>query len=102
MNFIQVFLNRVLPKNINLKKYFIISFVLIAVGTLMVIGVPKLVHAIVNFLCVLKPGHFIRQKHERKLPFTYKLYLWNVTNPEAIAAGKEKPKMQEVGPYVFS
>lgn len=65
-------------------------------------GVPKIVKTIVKYLSVLKPGHFIRKKHENKLPFTYKLYFWNVTNPDEIAAGTEKPKMQEVGPYVFT
>lgn len=92
-----------LPKNINYKKYLITLFILIVVGAFMAFyGVPQIVKIIVKYLMVLKPGHFVRKKHENKLAFTYKLYLWNVTNPKEISDGTEKPKMQEVGPYVFS
>ncbi|KAJ6635489.1 Sensory neuron membrane protein 1 [Pseudolycoriella hygida] len=95
--------NKILPKNVNLKKSLIVCLVLVAVGACMSFyGVPKIVKTIVKFLCVLKPGRFVRNKHEMKLPFTYKLYLWNVTNPDEIMAGTAKPKMQEIGPYVFS
>lgn len=76
--------------------------VFITVGAFMsFFGVSKIVETIVTYLCVLKPGHFIRKKHDN-LPFTYKMYLWNVTNPDQIAAGTEKPNMQEIGPYVFT
>ena len=30
-----------------------------------------------------------------------KVYIWNVTNREAFLAGKEKLRVQEVGPYVY-
>lgn len=96
-------MKKLLPKNIDYKKYSVISLILILVGAFMSFyGVSLCVKIVVKFLCVLKPGHFIRKKHENKLPFTYKLYLWNVTNPDEIATGIEKPKMQEVGPFVFS
>lgn len=102
MKLIQV-LDKIFPKNINVKKTLIILAGFFTVGAFMsFFGVGALVKLIVRYLCVLKPGHFIRQKHENKLPFIYKIYLWNVTNPEEISAGTDKPKMQEIGPYVFS
>lgn len=103
MNLIRVVLGKVFPKTVDFKKYSIILFALIVVGAFMsFFGVPKLVETIVTFMTVIKPGRYIRQKHDDGLKFTYKLYLWNVTNPEQISAGTEKPKMQEIGPYVFS
>lgn len=30
-----------------------------------------------------------------------KIYLFNITNAEAVMAGKEKMKVEEVGPYVY-
>lgn len=88
--------------NINYKKCLIICCILIFIGAVIFACIPKITKFLVNYLCVLKPGHFLRKKHEDKLPFTYKLYLWNVTNPNEIATGIEKPKLQEIGPYVFS
>lgn len=103
MNLLQVVLNKVFPKTIDYRKYSLILGTLFVVGAFMAFyGVPKIVTTIVTYMSVLKPGHFIRQKHEDGIPFTYKLYLWNVTNPDQITAGTEKPKMQEIGPYVFS
>lgn len=103
MNPIQIILNKVLPEKVNLKKFAIISLVLIIVGASMsFVIVPNIVTAIVKYMTILKPGRFIRQKHVDKLPFTYKVYLWNVTNPDQISAGTEKPKMREIGPYVFT
>lgn len=98
---IHVLMNK-LPKK-NLYKWIIISIVLIVVGALITFYIePQLVKIIIKFLFVAKPGHYVRKRHETKQRFKYKLYLWNVTNPEEIIAGTEKPKMQEVGPYVFS
>lgn len=92
-----------LPTNFNYKKCLIISILLIFFGTIcnFYIG-PKILEIIVKFLFVSKPGHFVRLKHEAKQRFTYKLYLWNVTNPTEVTAGEEKPNLQQVGPYVFS
>lgn len=98
----RAWLKQFLAKEINFKKYLIISIVVFVSGAFMpFISVPMIEKTIVKFLGVLKPGHLVRSKHEQKLPFTYKLYLWNVTNPNEVSAGTEKPKMQEVGPYVF-
>lgn len=33
-------------------------------------------------------------------PLDFRIYLWNVTNPEEVIAG-EKPNLMEVGPYYF-
>lgn len=103
MKFVQAVMNKMLPKNINYKKRFVISVILIIVGAFMsFFGVPQFVKIIVKYTTVLSPGHYVRNMQENKLRFTYKLYLWNVTNPNEIAAGTDKPKMQEIGPYVFS
>lgn len=83
------------------KKLLKISVVLVVVGAFMsLVFVPQLVHTIVKFMTILKPGRFVRHKHEKPLPFTYKIYLWNVTNPDEVS-NNQKPKLQEVGPYVF-
>ncbi|KAJ6635490.1 Sensory neuron membrane protein 1 [Pseudolycoriella hygida] len=84
-------------------KWAIISIIAIVSGALIAFYIqPKLVQIITKYLFVAKPGHYIRKRHETKLLFKYKIYLWNVTNPSEITAGAEKPKLQEVGPYVFS
>lgn len=102
MNSVQVYLDKFLPKKVNYLKHSIISAILFVVGALMAFYVvQKLVTTIVTYMCILKPGRFTRQKHEDGLPFTYKFYLWNLTNPDQVAAGTESPKMQEIGPYVF-
>lgn len=96
-------MNKILSKNIDYKKCLIIALMLILVGAFMsYYGVSQCVNVVVKYACVLKPGRLIRKKHENILPFTYKLYLWNVTNPNEIVTGTGKPKMQEIGPYVFS
>lgn len=88
---------------VDTKKLLKISLILFVAGAFMsLIFVPQLVNNIVKFLTVLKPGRFIRTKHEKSIPFTYKLYLWNITNPEEVHNNLAKPKLQEVGPYVFS
>lgn len=33
-------------------------------------------------------------------PLDFKVYIWNVTNPDEVMSG-EKPKLQEIGPYYF-
>lgn len=101
MKVVQVLVDK-LPKNVT-YKWIIVSIVLIFAGALMAFYIgPTLIKAIVKLLIVAKPGHFARRKHEAEVRFTYKLYLWNVTNPNEITAGTEKPKLQEVGPYVYS
>ena len=33
--------------------------------------------------------------------FKYTLYLFNVTNPEAVQEGREKPHVRQLGPYEY-
>lgn len=35
------------------------------------------------------------------VPVYFKVYLFNVTNPENVVWKKEKPVLEEVGPYVY-
>ena len=37
-----------------------------------------------------------------ELPWQFQVYLFNVTNSEEFLAGKEKLKVQEIGPYTYS
>lgn len=100
MKLMQVLVDK-LPKNVTYKGI-IVSTILIFAGALMAFYIgPTIIEVIVKILFVAKPGHFVRRMHEKKVRFTYKLYLWNVTNPNEITAGTEKPKLQQVGPYVY-
>lgn len=100
VQFIQIIINKWL--NFSSYRRIIISIFLTIVGALVALYVkPKLVQIILKFLVVAKPGHYVRNRHESQIRFKYKLYLWNVTNPNEIAAGTEKPKLEEIGPYVF-
>lgn len=97
--------NIFLKKDLNIKKYRIVSIILFVCGICMVsFGVLQTETLIVKMLTILKPSGYVRKLHHMKkgLPFSYELYLWNVTNPDQIVAGTEPPKMQEIGPYVFS
>lgn len=49
----------------------------------------------------LKPGSEIRELYA-KVPFAidFKIYMFNILNREEVANGG-KPKLQEIGPYVF-
>lgn len=90
-----------IPKNLSYKKWVRISVGLIVFGACFAFTKPVFLQAIIRYLYVGTPGHYVRWKHESKQKFTYKLYLWNITNPAEFAMGKERPKLAEVGPYVF-
>lgn len=34
------------------------------------------------------------------MPLTFKVYIFNISNPEEVFVG-EKPRLQEIGPYVY-
>lgn len=34
-------------------------------------------------------------------PMHFKTYLFNITNPEEVLAGRARPILQEIGPYVY-
>lgn len=103
MKLSQVEISKIIPKNLSQKKLRMTSLILLSFGLFMSFyGASKCMKVIVKYRSVLKPGRYVRSKHEGRIPFTYKLYLWNVTNPNDISTGTQKPKMQEIGPYVFS
>lgn len=97
---LQIILNK--WSSTDISNRIIVSVILIVTGALLAFFIlPKIVELIITFLLVAKPGRYIRSRQEGTLQFSYKLYLWNVTNPNEIMAGTEKPILQEVGPYVF-
>lgn len=50
---------------------------------------------------MLKPGSEIRDMWTAfPLPLDFKVYLFNVTNPDEIMQGA-KPKLNEVGPFFY-
>lgn len=50
---------------------------------------------------ILKPGTQMRDMYDvLPFPMIFKIYLFNVLNPDDVMVGK-KPKLQEIGPFVF-
>lgn len=47
----------------------------------------------------LMRGSYLRNQ-QRKIPFVFKVYFWNTTNPDEVMQGG-KPQLQELGPFVF-
>lgn len=85
----------------NLSKLLKICFIIILIGVFgFLIVAPLLTKGIVKHVTQLLPGHYVRATHEKAVPFSYKLYFWNVTNPEEVQKGG-KPKLKEIGPYFF-
>ncbi|XP_034102036.1 sensory neuron membrane protein 1-like [Drosophila albomicans] len=83
-------------------KVVVVSFVVLLLGALIgFLAFPMLFQELVKRSVNLKPGSETRQMWE-KLPFPmiFKLYVFNVSNPQEIEAGG-KPRLQEVGPLVF-
>nr|QGW45471.1 sensory neuron membrane protein 1e [Bradysia odoriphaga] len=91
-----------IPKKLTVKKWLMISVGLVFTGAIFAFTKPVILQGIIRWMYVAKPGHYIRWKHESKQKMTYKLYIWNITNPVEFEAGKQKPKFKEVGPYVFN
>lgn len=82
MKAVNAVINKI-PKNINYKKWFIISLVLIFISLMLcLVVIPVLTKVVVKHLLILKPMGYLRSKHEKEIPLTYKLFLWNVTNPK--------------------
>lgn len=50
---------------------------------------------------ILKPGTQMREMYDDlPFPLIFKVYLFHVENPDEVHLGG-KPKLREVGPYVF-
>lgn len=50
---------------------------------------------------ILKPGTQMRDMYDAlPFPLIFKVYFFDVLNPDEVMDGK-KPKLQEIGPYVF-
>lgn len=89
-------------KNFDFKKIIKVSIVLILVTSILgFLIVPNLLHYLLRKSLVLKPEGALRKLWE-KAPFAvdFKIYMFNVTNPEEVTKGG-KPKIQEIGPYIF-
>ncbi|XP_012225459.1 sensory neuron membrane protein 1-like isoform X1 [Linepithema humile] len=64
-------------------------------------GFPAILRSQIKKAIALKPGSEIREMWSNfPLPLDFKVYLFNVTNPDEIKEGK-KPKLQEVGPFFY-
>ncbi len=49
----------------------------------------------------LKPGSEIRSLYTKvPFPIDFKMYIFNITNADEVTKGA-KPKLQEIGPYMF-
>lgn len=94
------FFKRGISKN-EYQKSLITFFIVFVISALLTFVItPAIVKGIISYKMVMKPGHYLRKLHE-KIPFTFKFYLWNVTNPDEIANNGAKPILHDVGPYVF-
>ncbi|GJQ73914.1 SCRB6 [Trypoxylus dichotomus] len=57
---------------------------------------------IVDSMTTLRPGHFIFNLWtEPPMDVLAKMYIFNVTNPQEFLAGREKLRVEEIGPYVY-
>nr|QGW45469.1 sensory neuron membrane protein 1c [Bradysia odoriphaga] len=62
---------------------------------------PPILRAILRSQVVLKNGTQMRDMYNAlPFPLIFKVHLFNVLNPDEVMKGA-KPKLQEVGPYVF-
>ncbi|XP_075731602.1 protein croquemort-like isoform X2 [Rhipicephalus microplus] len=63
---------------------------------------PAIFRTQVEMNLVLEPNSEIYSSWQRApIPIYLKYYFFNMTNPDEIMAGTEKPRLQEVGPYTF-
>ncbi|KAL1443050.1 hypothetical protein MTO96_000939 [Rhipicephalus appendiculatus] len=63
---------------------------------------PTIFRTQVETNLVLEPSSEIYSSWQRApIPIYLKYYFFNMTNPDEIIAGTEKPRLQEVGPYTF-
>ncbi|KNC20910.1 hypothetical protein FF38_00324 [Lucilia cuprina] len=83
------------------KNILILCSIFLVVGIVAVIAFPMLMQSMIKKEINLTPNSETRQMWE-KFPISIKfsIYVLNVTNHQEVEAGG-KPKLQEVGPFVF-
>ncbi|KAG7305165.1 Sensory neuron membrane protein 2 [Plutella xylostella] len=86
----------------HLRLGFAISLVVLVVAILMAAwGFPKIVQTQIKKNIQLADGSLMFDKWKKlPMPLTFKVYVFNVTNPDAVDSG-ERPRLQEVGPFVY-
>jgi len=81
----------------------ITGVVLVIVGIIVGLVLPNTVQkAIEEEVCVNNqesPGY---KRWEGPIEITTKVYIWNITNRDDFLNKKEKPKLKEIGPYIYS
>ncbi|XP_011635608.1 sensory neuron membrane protein 1-like isoform X1 [Pogonomyrmex barbatus] len=88
-------------KMVSIKKLGIGGGVMFFFGILLWCGFPALIRSQIKKAIALKPGSEIREMWTAfPLPLDFKIYLFNVTNPDEINEGG-KPKLKEVGPFFY-
>ncbi|KAL7019297.1 hypothetical protein ACKWTF_011068 [Chironomus riparius] len=87
---------------LNYKKIAIISlcaFVFSCLNGYFIL--PRIVKYVLKRNVQLRKGSQMRPLFENiPFPLTFKIYIFNITNPDDILNGN-KPKLNEIGPYVF-
>ncbi|XP_023315904.1 sensory neuron membrane protein 1-like isoform X1 [Trichogramma pretiosum] len=77
-------------------------------GILVVAGIvfgwvlwPMMLNFAIHRQVALRPGSKVRKIWQKfPFPLDFKIYLWNVTNPDEVTKG-EKPVLNQIGPYFF-
>ncbi|XP_072748122.1 sensory neuron membrane protein 1 isoform X2 [Anoplolepis gracilipes] len=86
---------------VSIKKLAIGGGVMFVFGIILWCGFPALIRSQIKKAIGLKPGTEIREMWSNfPLPLDFKVYLFNVTNPDEIAQG-QKPIVKEVGPFFY-
>ncbi|KAM0730087.1 Sensory neuron membrane protein 1 [Formica fusca] len=88
-------------KMVSIKKLAIGGGVMFVFGIITWCGFPSLIRSQIKKAIALKPGSEIREMWSNfPLPLDFKIYMFNITNPDEIAQG-QKPIVQEVGPFFY-